>query len=376
MLCCRMPDMSAHLKGYCIPLVIFILFVGLYIGYSLVSDNFFLFKPVWDVQHYVNIAERGYEAHPCTPSDYPPGKICGNVGWYPSWPLVIRLVGPVFGGNSQAAYIFLALALSLASFILLYRFVLSRFDRTAATLTLLATAFGPASFYFISGFPYALFFCLFMVYLHLLYAPGGAMRDIILFLSGLALSASYPTGILVALVPAVWYVFALRSRNLSILTLRTTADLLKYVIPFALGVLLLWVYFHFRFDNFFIQLDFQARYQRTWAIPLVVIAKSLVSRPLLSAENIVILWYGLAFLLFLPYRIKPELWVLGLVLYLFSPATGSTMSLYRHYLLIFPVYMLIGTSRRPLWLKAAVIAIGLVLALAVVFPQFIASRLI
>ena len=371
-----MPKRAFISKSYLIPLVVFILFVGLYLGYALATDNFFLFKPVWDVQHYVNIAERGYDAHPCTPSDYPPGKICGNVGWYPAWPLLIRLFRPVFGGNSQAAYIFLALALTLASFVMLYRFVLNRFDQTAAIMTLLATAFGPASFYFISGFPYALFFFLFMVYLLVLYTPGGFMREIILFISGLAISASYPTGILVALVPAVWYVLDLRRRNTPVFTFQATANLLKYVIPFALGVLLLWVYFYVRFDNFFIQLDFQERYQRTWAIPLVVIAKSLFAQPLLSAENIVIIWYGLAFILFLPYRIRPELWLLGLVLFLFSPATGSTMSLYRHYLLIFPAYILLGASRRPLWLKAAFVALGLILALTVLFPQFLESRLI
>jgi len=371
-----MPKRLIDPEYYLIPIVVFILMAGLYLGYSIAVDNYFLFKPVWDIQHYVDISETGYDAHPCTPYDYPPGKICGNVGWYPAWPLLIKFSRPILGGDSQTTYIFLAMALTLASFIMLYRFVVLRFDRTAATLTLLATAFGPASFYLLSGFPYALFLFLFLLYLHMLYAPTGPKREIVLFLSGLALSATYPTGILAAIVPVVWYVFDRRRRQASPFTPITASNLLKYVIPFALGILLLWLYFYIRFDDFFIQLEFQERYQRTWAIPLVVIWKSLSSQPLFSPENAVIIWYGLAFVLFLPYRLKPELWVLGLALLLFSPATGSTMSIYRHYLLIVPAYMLVGSARRPLWLKTAFIIFGLILALTVLFPRFIASRLI
>ncbi|UCD16714.1 MAG: hypothetical protein JSV44_09670 [Candidatus Zixiibacteriota bacterium] len=371
-----MPLVQNTLKRYFIPLTIYLVMVGIYVGYSVIADNFFLFKPVWDIKHYIDISETGYEARPCTPDDYPPGRICGNVGWYPAWPIAIKIFRPLLGGSSHVTFIALAFAFTLAGFLLLFRFIQQRHNTGQATLTLLAAAFGPASFYFLSGFPYALFLLLLMLYFFLLYASSDRSREIGLFLVAIAISAAYPTGILVAVVPAVWFIFSRRERAPSVSSVAYWATLARYVVPFALGVLLLWMYFYFKFDNFFIQLDFQEKYQRTQAIPFVVMYKSLVNYPVFSPENAVIIWYGLAFVLFLPFRLKHELLVLGLLLFLFSPATGTTMSIYRHYLIVLPAYMVIGTSDRPLWLKILFIAFGLILSLTVLFPTFMASRLI
>jgi len=143
-----------------------------------------------------------------------------------------------------------------------------------------------------------------------------------------------------------------------------------------LGPLLLSAYFYFRFDDFLLFVHFQEKYSRGWDFPLTVITNSLLQFPITYVENSTILFYGLTFIVFFRYRIKPELIVYLLVLFLFSPATGSVMSIYRHYLLLFPAAMVIGTSNRPLWLKLAYIAWGLSLAIMRFFPLFMKSRLI
>jgi|GEM_PF-5521049 len=78
-------------KNVYLPILIFVLFAGLYFLLAAYNHNDLLFKPVWDIRHYQSIAEQGYQARPCDPTtDYPMGKICGNVGGFPGWPIVVR----------------------------------------------------------------------------------------------------------------------------------------------------------------------------------------------------------------------------------------------------------------------------------------------
>jgi hypothetical protein len=145
-------------------------------------------------------------------------------------------------------------------------------------------------------------------------------------------------------------------------------DLIYYLLPFALGPVLLSLYFYVKFDDVLLIVHFQEKYHRQWNFPLTVIWRSFLTYPALSPENIVLLYFGFIFVVFARYRLRPELVVYFLVFYLFSPTTGSTMSIYRHYLLLFPAAMMIGTSERPSWIKIVYIALGLALSLLRLFP--------
>jgi len=365
------------IKIYLIPILIYLAFIAVYTGISKANNNHYLYLPVWDVKHYLDISETGYDVHPCTPGiDGRAGEICGNPGWYPMWPLVVKFFRPLMGGEFRTAFIGLAFAFTFVSFILLFHFMNRHYDLKTAILTVLATALGPASFYLLTGFPYALFMLLFIIYLLLLYQKGGIFRDIGLFIIALAISLTYPTGILIAAIPMIWYWYEGKTTDKPIRTASYWLGLAGYIIPFVLGPLLLWTYFYIEFDDFFLQLHFQAKYDRIWAFPFWIMLKSLFKQPLLGPENVVIIWYGLAFLIFIPFRIKRELWIAAVILYLFSLTTGTTMSIYRHYLIIFPVYMIIAFSSRPLWLKVVYIILGLIISLKVLFPLFMAYRLI
>ena len=365
------------MKKYFIPVLIFIGFVGLYLGYARSFDNNYLFLPVWDVEHYLSISEIGYESFPCVEGvHFPAGEICGNVGWYPGWPLVVKALRPLFGGSSPAAFIGLAFIFTLAAFLLFFKMMIDRYDIGCAVPALLALALGPASFYLITGFPYAMLAFLFLLYLFLLERNSQPLRNTALFLVALLLSLTYPTGILIALVPVVRYLRLNRPIKPLLKDYRHWLKLAGYVAPFVLGPLLLWSYFYFKFDDFFLQLHFQAKYQRTWSFPLWVMVKSLFTAPLFGPENLTQIWFGLIFIVFARYRVAAELWVLALVLFFFSPATGTMMSLYRHYIIILPAYIILGTAERPLWLRLAVIAAGLIISLGVMFPAFMHYRLI
>lgn len=365
------------LKKFWIPILIFICFAGLYYSIALFSDENAFFSPVWDIRHYVNISETGYEVHPCTPTDYPPGEVCGNVGWYPGWPIIMKIIRPLLGGSSKATYIALSALLTLAGFIFLFRFAEKTWNRTVAICAVVSLAGSPAGFYLLTGFPYAFFLFLFTLYIHFFYSKGDYIRHIILSILAFAITLTYPTGLLFSIIPLVSLIEAhVKSRSLALNFKYDGRTIVLGILPFFLGLVMLWLFFYFRFDNFFVQLDFQARYQRTWSFPLTVIFNSLKNYPLASPENLVFIWYGLALIVFAPYKTRIELWVLGIVLFLFSPATGTTLSIYRHFLVIFPVYLIIGASPRSLWLKVFFTALGLAFSLIWIFPIYLNFRLI
>ncbi len=362
---------------YWIPVAIYLGFLALYSIFSVINGNDYLYQPVWDIGHYLTISETGYEVIPCTDaSGNRTGGICGNVGWYPAWPLIVAAIRPLLGGSSQLAFAGLAHLFCLLFFIALFELADKLSDRKTATITVLAVAMSPASFYLLTGFPYSLMLLLLTVYILLLYRPHSIFREFGLFFSALTVSLCYPTGILYAIIPLIWFIKTELKNKSDSGGVFVWLRLGKYLLPFVLGPLLLWVYFYFKFDDFFLQLHFQEKFGRTWAFPLMVMYKALANYSLLRPENATILWYGIIFLLFLPYKIRVELWLTAIFLFLFSPATGTVMSIYRHHLIIFPAYMIIGASTRPLWIKLGFLAIGLILSLKILFPLFMAYRLV
>ena len=179
----------AKLKRYIIPIAVYLCFLAIYTGYSSVEKNNFLYQPVWDIGHYLSISETGYEVLPCTDaSGKITGGICGNVGWYPGWPLIVKAVRPLLGGSSQLAFTGLAHLFCLLTFILIFELILRLFEIKAATLTVLALAFSPAGFYLITGFPYSFLMALLAAYLLLLYYSKGKFRDVGLFLIALLIT--------------------------------------------------------------------------------------------------------------------------------------------------------------------------------------------
>ena len=179
------------MKKFLIPTLIYLLFVFMYLGYSYIEKSHYLFQPVWDIGHYVDISESGYKVYPCTPGvEYPAGKICGNVGWYPLWPLLIKIIRPLVGGSSSVAYGVLAFVLAYFSFLLFYFFIARDYGWKPAVLSLAALALSPASFYLLTGFPYALLISLFLTYLMFLNRPPGLMRTVALFILAMAMSLS------------------------------------------------------------------------------------------------------------------------------------------------------------------------------------------
>ena len=183
------------------PALIFIVFALLYPTISYLSNNDLLFRPVWDIGHYLTIADKGYEEYPCNPAfDYPMGDICGNVGWFPGWPMAVRILSL---GHASSGLLTLPYLFAFLGFILFYNLVLKLSDQRAALIATIALAASPSAFYLQTGFPYALMLFLFCAYLLYLYDNRVPGRKILLPVLAFLISFTYPPGFLTAVIPLV-----------------------------------------------------------------------------------------------------------------------------------------------------------------------------
>lgn len=110
----------------------------------------------WDSAHYLSIAERGYEFFSCARlPGYDPSLFCGNVGWLPGLPLLIRTatllhIDPVRAG------VWIAGSCALLTLILLWNGFLGPKLTTRGLLCLLLAAFFPGFVYEHALFPVSL----------------------------------------------------------------------------------------------------------------------------------------------------------------------------------------------------------------------------
>lgn len=141
----------------------------------------------WDACWYLRLATFGYETGE-------PGA-----AFFPLYPLAIRIVGPLFGGNLVLA----ALAISGVSYIaavaLLHHMVKGDFDDATADRTVLYISIFPTAFFFFAPFTESLFLALALAYLVL--ARSGRFGTATLF--GILVGLTRAQGAVVAL-PVAW----------------------------------------------------------------------------------------------------------------------------------------------------------------------------
>jgi hypothetical protein len=150
----------------------------------------------WDSGLYLGIAERGYELVTCASIHYPTGTWCGNTGWFPAYPALIRATSwlGVSLPAAAAALPQLFFLLMLAAGESLLPPELSRSERLFALLFL---AFFPGCAYFHAAFPVSLALLGIFVYL------GGlrARRPLLTVAGGALAGLAYHTAFLAAAGP-------------------------------------------------------------------------------------------------------------------------------------------------------------------------------
>jgi hypothetical protein len=146
---------------------------------------------------YLSIARHGYELVPCSPNDPPPGH-CGNAGWMPAYPWLMRPLIAV-GVPPRWASVLVPAGFCFACLVLLWTGFLSSW-RHHGGLALVAAAFFPGQVYQHGAFPLAQLSVLVLVCL------SAARRDRWLLAGGAGFAASltYATGWLLGPVLAAW----------------------------------------------------------------------------------------------------------------------------------------------------------------------------
>ncbi|HEX8099224.1 MAG TPA: hypothetical protein VF660_03370 [Actinomycetota bacterium] len=158
----------------------------------------------WDASYYLSIARRGYTFFSCgvdrhLADMYGAHQWCGNAGWFPGYPAMVRVVEQL-GLSGPTAGVLVSTIFQLAILVFVWNaFLISRssFDRV---LGVLLAAFFFGSVYYRAVFPIAM--TAFFILLSLWYlnrerwVPAG--------LAGFAAAFCYPTGFVLAGVQGAW----------------------------------------------------------------------------------------------------------------------------------------------------------------------------
>jgi len=149
----------------------------------------------WDAGHYFAIADTGYEFRDCagTPG-FHPGQWCGNAGWFPGYPYLVRGVHVLTGADTKLLALFVSQAFAVLSLMVLWNLFLSR----RRPVLLLLCAFAPGSYFFLVVFPMSMTVCFMLLTLW-------AQREqhyVTALLAGTVVGFTYPSGICLAVVLA------------------------------------------------------------------------------------------------------------------------------------------------------------------------------
>ncbi len=325
----------------------------------------------WDAQHYLSIAERGYEKFPCP---WNPNNICGNIGWFPFYPMLGKLVGfflsPLGLDVRHALLLTSWLSLWLA-LVLLFRLVEEKYGVAVSTITLAALLAFPTSFYFLTGFPYALYFLLAVLVFHFFEKKKYLAA---VFPAGL-LAVTYPSGVVIGL-PILYLLIARWKRSNG----GDRIALIGALAAIVTALLLYAGYYWWKFDDFWLYQRFQAQsyYAHQLTFPLLPLIKKAALFDLRDPVLLIILLSWLTVLVFYSRRVPPAWQIFMFGVLLFTPAFGTTMCYYRHIVVAFPLFLMVGlsgTSRIRRWVLLPYFLVSLYLGWKVYLSLYAAGML-
>jgi len=328
-------------KRFLLPTLLWLAFVLFYLVLFEVGESkyYSLTRTLiqWDGQHYLSIARDGYEKFPC-PWDR--NYICGNVGWFPFYPLVGRLVGQfvaLIGVDIRVAMIATSWLAFWLALLVMYRLIENRFGHKVALFSLLALLVFPSSFYFLTGFPYSVYLLLAVLVFYLL--EKERYGTIALF-SGM-LAVTYPSGVVIGL--PILYTLISKWKELDG---KKKLLLVAALFTIALALFLYCCYYWWKFDDFFLYQRHQSQsfYSHEVSIPLVPITKSLIHWSTDDPVFIMLSFTLIVVVLFYSRKI-PITWQMFMFgILLFTPTFGTTWCYYRHIVVAFPLSVMIGAS--------------------------------
>jgi mannosyltransferase PIG-V len=289
----------------------------------------------WDSQHYIRLAERGYEE----------GLLSNAFG--PLYPLLIRVTNLVTG-DSIVSGLLVANVASAAALYLLYLLVSRRWNREMAFATLLLCMAFPTAFFLNLIYTEALFLLLMVVVFYALYERSLWLAAAAAFLLPLLRVPG-----LVAIVPMLWVLggdalrLSLEGPRLRFGGFRWSNELLYLLAPVA-GFAAYLVWMHVEAGNAFVAMDTEKQFISHRALENVLRPDELLAdffRSSYSVHNyldsVIDRIFFVAFVVSLPvvYRnVDKPMFLFYLVIGL-QPLLGSFMSYTRLLMVAFPLFI-------------------------------------
>jgi len=332
----------------------------------------------WDGVWLIKIAVAGYAE-----SD-------GSTAFFPLYPLLLRYVGVLFGGNLLLTGLAISVACYGGAMVLLYRLVREQYDARTAALTVTLISFVPTSLFFQAVYTESLFLLLSLACF--IWARKGSWK--LAGLAALLATLTRSTGVLLIVPMAVCYY---EQRDWS---WRRTDQHVVNLLLVPLGLLMWMTYLSLAFGRPLLFAAAQEEWRRSFAAPTVAVGRALAAAvlgaaQLLSRQNLTLYWpvpkpssafgmaehnlVSLAFfllaagLLYYGYRrLPPSDWsyFLAAAAYpLFFPAAPMPLLSYPRFLLtIFPAFtvlaLVLRDRPRAQWVTLALFVVGLILLTA------------
>jgi hypothetical protein len=337
---------------------------GLLISRGTVGPGLFLPLDRWVTQdgfHFAYIAQYGY-------TDW------WRTAFWPGYPALMHVLGPVFGGDYGIAGIAVANVAFFAALVALRRLAERELGPDAARRAALYLAIFPTAFYFFAPYSEALFLALSIT-------AFAMMRERRWWLAGIlgcAATLTRSAGVLLAVPFAVEFWFAYRVH-----AARWWQALAVFLMPLAAGMYSTYLWLQHR--NPLTYAKAEAYWGRSLQWPWTTFVLGFKALTQLhgrgaSAAHLVLnfatllVFIALAVVAFRALPLAYGLFALALLLYLSAfPATDPMAAVQgdaRLVLMIFPIFMVLGVWGRRAWLHEALIFIMLPL-LAIASAHFL-----
>lgn len=334
----------------------------------------------WDGVWYIKIAQAGY------------ADADGSTAFFPLYPLLLRYLGVLFGGNLVLTGLVVSLLCFAGSVWLLFKLVARDFDQRVAERSVVYLSLFPAAFFFQAVYTESLFLLLSLACFF--WARDGRWR--LAGLAGLLAALTRSTGVLLVIPMAVCY-FGARGWRLR----RADADAANLLMVVE-GLLIWMAYLGLSFGRPLLFAEVQDEWRRGFMLPNLSVGRAVEAaaqgaRQLLSRQYLDLYWpvsepgdaysvatanlIGLASLvvvgLCLAYalrRLPPAYSLYGVaaaVYPLLFPARYVPLLSYpRFTVVVFPVFVALAVFTRDKPRAHAAIVLAMVLALLALTARF------
>ncbi len=315
---------------------------------------------MWDAAHYQTIALSGYSF---AAERFP------TIAFFPLYPLLIRLLLPIAGGNGHVAAVLVSHSALLAALLLLYDLVARDFTSAVAYRTLVFLLLFPTSFFFIAGYSESLALALTVGVLWAVRRERWWLAGIF----GCCLTLTRLPGIMITPLIAITYLQHCNWRWRAI-----RSDALTVVLPPA-GLALFMGYQWWAFGTpvafLLAQENWNSQLSAPWVIPhnlLTWIRQGSGAPPLGEPVPMLmfqaLVWLSFLVLTLLALRRLPLAYGLLTLLLLVPPYLNNRAhGLPRYVLLAFPAFVVLALLAERWWVRLLLISIMLPLLTIAVF---------